>query len=96
VAHDGANRHDSKLLAPTLDSIPIQRPEPSADSPQGLCFDGGYAYPWVDALAAGRGYTAHIRRRSDELELKRTTPGCARDAGSSKPATPGSTATAPC
>jgi putative transposase len=40
-----------------------------------LCLDGGYAYPWVDELAAGRGYTAHIRRRSDELELKRTTPG---------------------
>ena len=75
MAHDGANRHDSKLLAPTLDSVPIDRPEPSAESPHGLCLDGGYAYPWVAELAAGRGYTAHIRRRSDELELKRTTPG---------------------
>jgi putative transposase len=37
--------------------------------------DGGYAYPWVDALGAGRGYTAHIRRRTDELALKRTIPG---------------------
>ena len=26
-------------------------------------------------LAAGRGYTAHVRRRSDELELKRIVPG---------------------
>jgi putative transposase len=74
LAHDGANRHDSKLLAPTLDSVPIQRPKPSAESPHGLCLDGGYAYPWVAELAAGHGYTAHIRRRRDELELKRTIP----------------------
>ena len=53
LAHDGANRHDSKLLAPTLDSVPIQRPDPSAEDPQGLCLDGGYAYPWVSELAAG-------------------------------------------
>ena len=75
MAHDGANRHDSKLLAPTLDSVPIHRPEPSAEHPQGLCLDGGYAYPWVSELAAGRGYSAHVRRRADELERKRTTPG---------------------
>ena len=43
--------------------------------PQTLCLDGGYGYPWVDELAAGRGYTARIRRRSDELELKRTRSG---------------------
>lgn len=75
MAHDGANRHDSKLLAATLDSIPIARPEPTAEHPQRLCLDGGYGYPWVSALAAGQGYTPHIRRRRDELELKRTTPG---------------------
>jgi putative transposase len=75
LAHDGANRHDSKLLAPTRDSVPIRRPEPSAENPQGLFLDGGYAYPWVYELAAGRGHSAHIRRRADELELKRTIPG---------------------
>lgn len=75
MAHDGANRHDSKLLAPTLDSLPIARPELSSDSPHDLCLDGGYAYPWVYELVAGRGYRAHIRRRADELKLKRTVPG---------------------
>jgi putative transposase len=74
VAHESANRHDSKLLARTLDSVTIRRPAPSAEHPQGLCLDGGYAYPWADELAAGRGYTAHIRRRCDEIELKRVTP----------------------
>jgi hypothetical protein len=75
LADDGANRHDSKLLAPTLDSVPIARPERSAERPQALCLDGGYGYPWVDELAVGRGYTARIRRRSDELERKRTGSG---------------------
>jgi hypothetical protein len=42
LAHDGANRHDSKLLAATLDSVPIKRPEASAKRPQGLCLDRGY------------------------------------------------------
>ena len=75
LVHDGANRHDSKLLAAMLDSLPIARPEPTAEHPQGLCLDGGYAYPWLYELAAGRGYSPHIRRRREELELKRTVPG---------------------
>jgi putative transposase len=75
VAHDGANRHDSKLLAPTLDSIPIKRPRPTAKRPQGLCLDGGYAYPWVGELVAADRYTLHLRRRRDEHELKRADPG---------------------
>lgn len=32
-AHDGANRHDSKLVEPTIDSIPIERPAPSEKYP---------------------------------------------------------------
>ena len=35
LAHDGAHRHDQKLLEPTLTSIPIERPEPTAERPQG-------------------------------------------------------------
>jgi hypothetical protein len=45
----------------------------------------------VHELAAGRGYTAHGRRRRDELELKRSSLDGAPAAGSSRPATPGST-----
>lgn len=55
--------------------MPIRRPEPTAEDPQGLCLDGGYGYPWVNELARGRGYTPHVRRRRAEIELKRTTPG---------------------
>jgi len=35
----GAKRPDMKLLAPTLYSIVVERPEPSAAQPQGLCLD---------------------------------------------------------
>ena len=93
MAHEGANRHDSKLLAPTLDSVPITRPEPTAERPQGLCLDRGYDYPWVHELADGRGFTPHIRTRGEEIKLKLRRRAGARAAGSSRRATPGSTAT---
>ena len=35
---------DSKLLAATLDSVSIERPEPTPAQPQGLCLDRGYDY----------------------------------------------------
>ena len=75
VAHDGANRHDSKLLEPTLDSVPIERPEPSDERPQALCLDRGYDYPWVHELAEERGFKPHMRTRGDEIRLKLQTPG---------------------
>ena len=34
--HEGANRNDHKLLKPTLDSIPIERPKPTEQAPQGI------------------------------------------------------------
>jgi hypothetical protein len=37
--HDGANRNDHKLLKGTLDSIPIERPQPTVEHPQGICLD---------------------------------------------------------
>lgn len=75
MAHDGANRHDSKLLAATLDSIPIERPEPSEQRPQGLCLDRGYDYQAVRETVAERGFTPHIRTRGEEIKLKLQTPG---------------------
>ena len=75
MAHDGANRHDSKLLAPTLDSIPIKRPKPTRRRPQGLCLDRGYDYPWVSELAAEYRLVPHIRGRADEIRDKLARPG---------------------
>jgi putative transposase len=75
LAHDGANRHDQKLLEPTLTSIPIERPEPTAEHPQGLCLDRGFDSPPMRDLALKHGYTPHIRSRGEEIKLKACTPG---------------------
>lgn len=75
VAVDGANRHDMKLLAATLDGIVVARPEPSAAAPQHLCLDAGYDYAAVRADVAARAYDAHIRSRGDERAATQRTPG---------------------
>jgi putative transposase len=66
VVVDGANRNDFKLARATLESIPIARPAPTADEPQGLCLDKGYDFQEVRDLLAELGYTAHIRARGEE------------------------------
>jgi transposase len=75
LAHDGANRHDQRLLEPTLTSIPIKRPKATAERPQGLCLDRGYDSPPTHNLAVKHGYTPHIRSRGEEIRLKARTPG---------------------
>ena len=75
MAHDGANRNDQPLLEPTLESIPIERPEPTPQQPQGLCLDRGYDSPPMHDLATKHGYTPHIRSRGEEIKLKAHTPG---------------------
>jgi putative transposase len=72
---DGANRHDSKLLAATLDSVPIPRPRSSKRRPQRLCLDRGFDYASVRETAAERSFTPHIRTRGEEVKLKLHTPG---------------------
>jgi putative transposase len=75
LAHDGANRHDTKLLEPTINSIPIERPEPTPEQPQGLCLDRGYDFNTVRQTAIKHGFTPHVRSRGEELALKACTPG---------------------
>jgi len=74
LAHEGANRHDQKLLAPTLASVPIERPEASEEQPQGLCLDRAYDADTMRELVAGHGFTAHIRSRGEEIDLKERKP----------------------
>lgn len=64
--------NDFKLARSTIESIPIERPEPTEASPQGLCLDRGYDYAEVRELAREFGFTAHIRSRGEEAKaLKR-------------------------
>lgn len=55
-----------KLVRQTLESLPIERPDPTLQMPQGLCLDKGYDFPEVRELATEFGYTAHIRPRGEE------------------------------
>ena len=72
---DGANRHDMKLVEPTLEAVVGDRPVPQPKRPQGLYLDRGYDYPEVEKLVASYGYTAHIRGRGEERKEKQTIPG---------------------
>ena len=62
----GANRNDFKLLRATVESIAIERPEPTPERPQGTCLDKGYDYREVHDLLSEFGFTAHVRARGEE------------------------------
>lgn len=68
LAIDGANRHDSKLVAATVGSIPVRRPTPNAQAAQAMCLDKGYDYERVRDLVSTFGYTAHIKARGQEAQ----------------------------
>ena len=78
LAVDGANRNDMKMVRETLESIPVERPKPTSEQPQGMCMDKGYDFDEVRALVEEFGFTAHIRSRGEEKELKRRTRTKAR------------------
>ena len=75
IASSGANTHDKKLVEPTLNSIPIERPEPTMHAPQNLLLDKGYDYEDVRQLVEEYGYTAHVSRRGTNPKLNKRLPG---------------------
>ena len=62
----GANVHDTKLLATTLEAIVVERPQPTEERPQHLCLDKGYDNPTGHETVAAYRYTPHIRRIGEE------------------------------
>jgi putative transposase len=66
VAVEGANVPDQKLVAATLDAIPVERPEPTPEQPQHLCLDKGYAGEPVDRTSRERGYTPHVPCKTNQ------------------------------
>lgn len=71
LAVEGANRHDMKLVRETIESIVIDRLQPTEEQPQGMCLDKGYDYQEVRDTLQEFGFTAHIRSRGEEAkELK--------------------------
>jgi putative transposase len=68
LAVDGANRNDFKLARETIESIPVDRPRPTAANPQGMCLDKGYDFDEVRELLKEFRFTAHIRQRGEEAK----------------------------
>ena len=62
----GTNRHDTKLLAETLEAIVVERPKPTTERPQHLCLDKGYDNPTGHETVAAYQSIPHIRRISEE------------------------------
>ena len=75
LAVEGANRNDFKMPRETLESIPVARPEPTADQPHGMCLDKGYDVDEVRDLLAEFGFTAHIRARGEEAQAIKQEAG---------------------
>ena len=75
LAVEGANRPDMKMVRQTIESIPVERPEPTAEEPQGLCLDLGYAYEEVEEIAEEFGFTTHIPPGKDEAQKVKRKAG---------------------
>jgi transposase len=79
LAVEGANRNDMKLARATLESIPVERPDPATEGKQGMCPDKGYDYDEVRDILVELGFTAHIKARGEEAkEIKRSARKKAR------------------
>jgi len=78
LAVAGANRNDHKLMRETVEAVPVERPAPTPDAPQGLCLDKGFDYAEPRVLAAEFGFTLHLRTRGEEREAKRRAGAKAR------------------
>jgi len=68
LAVAGANCPDAKLVQETLDSIPVARPEPTPEKPQGLCLDKAYVGDEVAELAQAFHFTLHIPPKGKEAQ----------------------------
>jgi transposase len=75
VVVEGANRHDMKLVQPTIESLVVVRPKPTKEQPQGMCLDKGYDYDEVREILQAFGFTAHIRPRGEEAKAIKRVAG---------------------
>jgi putative transposase len=89
IVVSGAHTPDGKLLEATLDSLPIERPDPQA-TPQHLSLDKAYSDTPSAAVVQAHGYEIHV---PDKANAKKSASanrgGGKRDAGSLKSPTRG-------
>ncbi len=81
LAVEGANTHDMRLVEATLESVPVERPQPRPKARQHLCADKGYDYPSVRQTLREWGYTIHIKSRGEEEPRESRCPAIALAGG---------------
>ena len=59
IVVSAASTHDTRLLGPTLQTVPIERPDPEATE-QHLCLDKAYRGEPSSRVAADAGYRVHV------------------------------------
>jgi putative transposase len=64
----GANAHDVTLALPTLDSMPIHRPQPVGGRKQHLCMDKAYDSNDLRRRLRRRHYVPHVKTRGEEVK----------------------------
>lgn len=60
----GANTHDIKLVADTLDALQTGKTGKNLR----VCMDKGYEAEWLELYLKNKGYEPHIQSRKDESE----------------------------
>jgi putative transposase len=70
-----ANVNDHLLLRETIETIVIERPEPTAEAPQQLCLDAGYDNSTSREVAAAEKYVPHIVPKQKEKRSKARKKG---------------------
>lgn len=65
----GANIHDIKLVADTLDTIQTGKTVKNLH----LCLDKGYKAEWLESYLKNNGYEPHIQSRKEESEAIRNS-----------------------
>jgi len=71
VCISGANVNDATLLKATLESVVVERPEPTEEARQHLCLDKGYDNRDRVGATVEAGYVPHIRRSREEKKDER-------------------------
>lgn len=64
-----------KLVRSTIESLIVERPEPTEEQPQGMCLDKGYDYDEGYATLQEFGFTAHVRPRGEEARAIKREAG---------------------
>jgi putative transposase len=81
IVVSGANRHDVRLLPPTLGRVVVTRPA----TPQHLCADTGYTGQRAWTAMGHRGYRPHVPQRGETVPRRRHPQGRPRRWGVERP-----------